>query len=156
MPASCSRRTSPNIKNRSVDERASRFTKSAKYCDKAALLREHVLVARELPMLWWYAASRRGHHMLDCPDGHMFACSFHQLGFQCGQHVPQHLLIHRLCQTVGNIVLRNHFSQPYFLVRDRVLQVSVLYTDVFFLPHPGRSALALAADESVSRMVWVS
>ena len=23
-------------------------------------------------------------------DGHVYACSFQQLGFQCGQHVPQH------------------------------------------------------------------
>ena len=57
------------------------------------------------------------------------------------------------CHADGD-VFRAHFSQPYFLVRDRILQVSVLYTDVF-LPHLGRSAFALAADESVSRMMLV-
>ena len=27
----------------------------------------HMLSASIVPMLWWYAASRRGHHMFECP-----------------------------------------------------------------------------------------
>ena len=45
---------------------ATRFAKSAKWhdCDNADLLRWHMLIAKKPPMLW-YAASRKGHHMLD-------------------------------------------------------------------------------------------
>ena len=66
---SCSKCTSHNVKNSSVDDRATGFTKSAKWhvCDSAALLSWHVLIAKNAPMLWWYAASKSGHHMLDCP-----------------------------------------------------------------------------------------
>ena len=49
---------------------------------------------------------------------------------KCGQHVPLNLLINCSCQPVGNIVFRANFSRPYFLFRDRVVQVSVLDSDV--------------------------
>ena len=58
-----------NVKNSSVDERATRFTKTANWhdCDKAALLLWHMLTANNVPMLRWYAASKREYHMLECP-----------------------------------------------------------------------------------------
>ena len=34
---------------------------------RAALLLWHMFIAKNAPMLWWYAASRREHHMLVCP-----------------------------------------------------------------------------------------
>ena len=61
---------------------------------------------------------------------YVFVLELRQLNLQCGQHVLQHLLAHCLCQTVCNIVLRTDFSQPYFLVRDSILQVSALDADV--------------------------
>ena len=67
----CVRCTSQNVKKRSVDARATRFTKSAKWhdCDKGALLRWHLYMAKKPPLMWWYTASRRGHHMLDFEAG---------------------------------------------------------------------------------------
>ena len=57
---SCSKRTLHNVKNSSVDDRATGFTKSAKWhdCDRTALLLWHMPIAKNAPMLRWYAASK--------------------------------------------------------------------------------------------------
>ena len=51
-----------DVKNWSVDERATGFTKSAKWddCDSVALLLWHMLIARNPPMLW-YVKQRAPH-----------------------------------------------------------------------------------------------
>ena len=64
---SCFRCAVHNVKNKSVDARATGFTKSEKWhvCDSAALLPWHVLIVRWPPMLLWNGASRNRHHMLE-------------------------------------------------------------------------------------------
>ena len=59
---SCSKCTSHNVKYSSVDDRATGFTKSAKWhdYDRATLLLWHMLIAKNAPMLWRYAAPRAG------------------------------------------------------------------------------------------------
>ena len=66
---SCSKCTSHIVKNSSVDDRTTGFTKRAKWpdWDKAALLLWHVFIAKNAPMLWFYAASKSGPHRLECP-----------------------------------------------------------------------------------------
>ena len=64
---SCSKCASHKVKKPPKEERATGFTKTAKWhdCDKSALLLWHMSKASNAPMLWGYAASRREHHMLD-------------------------------------------------------------------------------------------
>ena len=69
-------------------------------------------------------------------DGQLLVLRLRQLNFSDGQHVRRHLLTRCLYQTVCNIVLRTDFSQPYFLVSDSILWVSLLHADVF---HPSTS-----------------
>ena len=77
---------------------------------------------------------------------------FRQLNFECGQQVLQHVLTQWLCQTVCNIVLRTDFPKPFWIASCKLQNLTLM---CFSCPHPRRSASALAADESVSRMMCI-